>query len=319
MKRLIALAALLCAASACTTTTENMNTGANTNNNANAAATATATPAGVSQADIEGKERQVWDAIKAKNWDAFAAFMTDDFVLVSPDGALTKAQMMEGIRKYDMTEYSFSDVRFIKVDDDLVVLAYTTREKSSYDGKPEPDKPSYASSAWVRRNGQWLAAFHQETTAADPPQAAGGANSNTNANSNSNTPTANANANASSSPEAAEAANPIDKEKKVWEELKSKNYDAFATDLADNAIEVVPQGIMNKAGSIDGVKQFDANKYTQSDFKETKLDADASLVTYVVKSTDGKEVDHHSTIWSKRGQRWYAVLHQDTPAEKPTK
>src|SRR5215207_8444820 len=55
MKRMIALVALLCAASACTTTTENTNTGAG---NANAAATATPAAAGPTQADIEAKERQ---------------------------------------------------------------------------------------------------------------------------------------------------------------------------------------------------------------------------------------------------------------------
>ena len=77
MKRLIALAALLVAASACATTT-NTNEGANTNANANANAAATATPAGVSQADLEAKERQVWDALKAKNWDAFAGLLADD-------------------------------------------------------------------------------------------------------------------------------------------------------------------------------------------------------------------------------------------------
>src|SRR4051794_7147898 len=119
MKRLIVLAALLCAASACTTT-ENANTGANTNN-ANAAATATATPAaaGPSQADIEAKEHQVWDAIKAKNWDAFSGMLSEDFVIVDDGGVQTKAQMMDTIKKYDLTEYSFADVKFVKVDQDL--------------------------------------------------------------------------------------------------------------------------------------------------------------------------------------------------------
>src|SRR4051812_2687989 len=124
MKRLIALAALLCAASACTTTTENANTGANTNN-ANAAPTATATPAGVSQADIEAKERQVWDAIKAKNWDAFAGMLSDDFIIVDDGGVQAKSQMMADMKKYDLTEYSFADVKFVKVDPDLAIITYT--------------------------------------------------------------------------------------------------------------------------------------------------------------------------------------------------
>jgi hypothetical protein len=73
---------------------------------------------------------------------------------------------------------------------------------------------------------------------------------------------------------------------------------------------------MDKAGSIAGVKAMDASKYTQSDFKETKIDGDASVVTYVVKSNDGKEEERHATIWAKRGARWYAILHQGTPFRK---
>src|SRR5438270_116078 len=207
MKRLIALAALLVAASACATTT-NTNEGANTNANANANAAATATPAGVTQADLEAKERQVWDAIKAKNWDAFAGFLSDDFTFVASDGVYDKAKMTDTIKKYDLTEYTFSDIKFVKVDDDLAVLAYTSTEKSSYDGKPTPDKPRFNASAWVNRGGKWVAAYHQETEKMEVPAGQGGntnangasnANSNTNANSNANMNSNKSGANANTS------------------------------------------------------------------------------------------------------------------------
>jgi hypothetical protein len=320
MKRLIALAALLCAASACTTTTENANTGANTNN-ANAAATATATPAGVSQADIEAKERQVWDALKAKNWDAFSGMLSDDFVIIDDGGVQTKTQMMESVKKYDLTEYSFADIKFVKVDPDLAVITYTATEKSSYDGHPTPSKAKRASSAWVNKGGKWVAAYHQETEVAETPPPAGAnsntaANTNASTNSNSNASPANTNASPSASPSAAEASNPIDKEKKVWEEFKAKDWAAFSTDLADEFIEVEPTGVYTKASAVEGLKQMDASKYTLSDWKETKIDADASVVTYHVKSADGKEEGNHATIWAKRGERWWAFLHQGTPVAK---
>ncbi|HKG11861.1 MAG TPA: nuclear transport factor 2 family protein [Pyrinomonadaceae bacterium] len=323
MKRLIAPAALLMllAATACTTTTENANTGAG-NANANASATATPAAAGPTQADIEARERQIWDALKAKNWDAFAGMLSDDFVNVGAEGVHTKAQTMEEIKKYDLTEYSFADIRFVKVDQDLAIITYTATEKSSFDGHAMPSKPTRATSAWVNKGGKWLAAYHQETEAGEMPATPGGANSNTaasansNANTNANTSAANANANASASPAAAETANPIDREKKVWEEFKTKDWAAFATDLADEFIEVVPTGVYTKAASIDALKMMDASKYTLSDWKETKIDADASVVTYHVKSADGKDEGNHSTIWAKRGDRWWAFLHQGTPVMK---
>src|SRR5947209_16644627 len=271
MKRLIALAALLVAASACATTT-NTNEGANTNANANANAAATATPAGVTQADLEAKERQIWDALKAKNWDAFGGFLADDFTYVAGDGVYDKAKTTDTIKKLDLTEYTFSDIKFVKVDDDLAVIAYTSTEKSSYDGKPSDGKPLYNASAWANRGGKWVAVYHQETHSMEMPAgAAGNTNANAssataNANKNMNANTSGANMNASASPSSSPAAAPstaIDAEKAVWDALKSKNYDAFAAFLAADSLEVEPDGIHDKSGSIEGVKHFDASKFKQ--------------------------------------------------------
>jgi hypothetical protein len=319
MKRLIALAALLVAASACTTTTDNTNTGAaNTNANANANAAATATPAGVSQADIEAKEHQIWDAIKAKKWDDFGGLLSDDATLVTNDGIYDKAKTIDALKQYDLTDYNFSDVKFVKVDDDLAVLVYTSTETSTVGGKPSPEsgKKLYNGSAWVNRGGKWLAAYHQETLAEPPPAGQGGnTNANTASAANANKSAANANTSASPAASPAAPASATDAEKAVWDAIKAKNSDAFANFLASGAMEVEPEGILDKAASVKTITQFDASKYTLSDWKETKLDSDSTLVTYVVKGPgmDGKpETMRHSTVWNNRGGKWQAYFHQGT-------
>lgn len=317
MKRLLALAALLMllAASACTTTTENTNTGtANTNSNANsnANAAATATPAAPTQADLEAKERQVYDAIKAKNWDAFAGMLTDDFVIVNRDGVMAKASMLEDMKKYDLTEYTLSDFRLVKVDSDLAVLTYTETEKSTYDGHATPGKPVRASSAWVNRGGKWLAAYHQESEVVEmppPPSPAPAAS-----------PTASP-ATTAASPAASPAtalASATDAEKAVWEAIKAKNADAFASYLLPDALEVEPEGVTDKTTSAKMVTMFDASKWALSDFKETKLDSDATLLTYKAAGPEkGKTAEmYHSTIWTNRGGQWKAAFHQGTTAVK---
>lgn len=311
MKRLLALAALFLTASACTTTT-NTNTGAeNANANTNATPVATATPAGPTQADLEAKERQVWDAIKAKNWDAFGGMLADDFVIVGSDGVMTKAQMLGDMKKYDLTEYTLSDFRMMKVDADLAVLTYTTSEKSTYDGKPTPGKPTHASSAWVNRGGKWLAAYHQESEAVPMPAA-------------SPTPAPAASPAASPATAASPAASPAtiasatDAEKAVWAAIKAKNADAFGSYLLPDALDVEPEGVMDKATSVKMITMFDASKWTLSDFKETKIDADATLLTYKGAGPDrGKQVEmYHSTIWTNRAGQWKAAFHQGTIAVK---
>jgi hypothetical protein len=310
---MLLLAALLLAASACATTT-NTNTGAgntNANTNANTAA-ATPTPAaGPTQADIEAKERATYDAIKAKNADALAAMLADDFVYVSPGGVIDKAKTLEGMKTYDLTEYNMADVKFIKVDADLAVITYTETEKSTDNGKPNSGKPMRASTAWVSRGGKWLIAYHQESEVMEMPAA-------------SPTPAAAASPAASPGASASPAASPAaiasatEAEKAVWDAIKAKNWDAFGSYLLPDAYEVEPEGTMDKATSVKMIAGFDASKWTLSDFKETKLDSDATLITYKGAGPDrGKNIEmYHSTIWTNRGGQWKAAFHQGTVAAK---
>lgn len=316
MKRLLSLVALLVAASACVTTT-NTNTGTG---NANVAAntnTAATPAAGISEADITAKEKQVWDAVKSKNTSAFGALLADDFLYVSDDGVHDKAATVTGLKDSSMTDVALSNFKMLKIDTDAAAITYDIAWSGTYEGKQQTANLR-GSSAWVKRGSDWLCVYHQDTVVGESPAGeAQTANANKSA-ANANTTTANsntssANANASASPEAAD---PVSKEKMLWDELKRKDYDAFASDLADEAIEVEPNGRFDKAGSINGVKGVDFSKYTLSDFKEVKIDADASVVTYVVKSADGKEQERHSTVWVKRGQKWYAILHEGTPFAK---
>lgn len=311
MKRLLALSALLLAASACTTTT-NTNTGAgnaNANANANTAAASPTPAAGPTQADLEAKERQTWEAIKAKNWDAFGGLLADDFLLVSKDGIANKAQTLEGIKMYELTEYTFADIRVLKVDADLAVITYTANETTNENGKPTPGKPARCSSAWVNRGGKWLAVYHQESEIAEMPSpspatAASPAASPATAASPAASPAAIASATAA--------------EKAVWEAIKAKNADAFAAYLLPDAVEVEPEGVMDKTSSVKMITMFDASKWTLSDFKETKLDADATLLTYKAAGPErGKPVEmYNATVWTNRGGQWRAAFHQGTVAAK---
>ena len=60
-------------------------------------------------------------------------------------------------------------------------------------------------------------------------------------------------------------------------------------------------------------------RITLSDFREIKLDDDASVLTYTVKGT-GKDWppkgQRHSTVWVKRDGRWLAAFHQGTNIER---
>ena len=137
----------------------------------------------------------------------------------------------------------------------------------------------------------------------------------------SNRPTASTSPAPASSPAASlvTEADALAREKQVYDALKAKNYDAFAAFLAEDQLEVEPTGVYNKAQSVAGVKQIDFKGATLSDFKETKLDADATLVTYMVKSPAkgfNPAGEHHTTLWVNRGGKWLAVFHQGSEVGK---
>jgi hypothetical protein len=314
MKLMLMCAALLLAASGCTSTTPEVSNNAagqpSNSNAANSNAAMTKPAATVSEADITGREKQIWEAIKGKDADGFAAMLAEDAIYVSDDGVYDKAGTVKGIKDLALTNVALSDWKFIALDKDAAVVIYSMVLTGTGGGHQLPANPLRASTAWVNRGGKWMAVYHQDTAAKQAP-------ANPPATSTKTTP----GAKTATSPAATEtAADPVAKEKEVWDALKRKDFDHFASLLTDDAVEVEPDGVYDKAGSVKGVSQLDFSSASLSDFKVVKLDDDASLVTYMVKGSApafGPEGERHSTIWINRAGKWLAVFHQGTPAVKP--
>jgi hypothetical protein len=296
MKKSYALVLLLVIAAACTAPPTNREAAPT-----NSAATAPPTALAISEADVIAKEKAIWDAVKNKDYETFGNMLAEDLVEVLPDAVYDKAGSIAGVKEYEPTEITFSDWKYLPIDKDAVVLVYRVDVKGKYKGKEFAPQSARASSAWVNRNGKWVSAYHQEceVSTAPPPPAPGRSPAKP-------SPT-------STSTPATTGADPIASEKAVWETLKSKDYDGFASFLAADSIEVEPSGVYDKAGSVKGVSQFDFSKAQLSDFKSVPFDADTALVTYQVKLPGPMPAERHSTIWAKRDGRWLAVFHHGTP------
>lgn len=133
-----------------------------------------------------------------------------------------------------------------------------------------------------------------------------------------------ANANAASEPAAAamNEAGAIANEKAIWDTIKNKDYAAFGNMLADDQIEVMGDGVFDKAGSIAGVKDFEPSEAVFSDWKFLSIDKDAFVIVYTVSvkgKYKGKEIPKEaesgraSSAWVKRGGKWLAIYHQECP------
>jgi hypothetical protein len=316
MKRILLLAALLLAASACATdtpTTNNTNTTpANTNANTSPTPKAEAT---VTDDTITAQEKQIWDKIKTKDSDGFAGMLADDFIYIAGDGIYDKAGTVSGIKTIDLTDLTLSDWKVVMLDKDAAAVTYTVHMKGTSNGQPIPDKPLRASSAWVKRGDKWVGVYHQECEVKEAPPSPPMKPADGKA-------AAKASPTPESKPVEGSSNDPIARENQVWDAIKSKNYDLFASFLADNAIEVEETGVYDKAGSVKGIQQFDGSKATLSDFKTVNLDSNATLVTYLVKiPIKGMNPlgERHSTIWANHDGKWLAAFHQGTSVMPPAK
>jgi hypothetical protein len=322
MKRIYLCAALLLfgAAACAPVTNDNANSNANMSN-MNAANSNMMSAASWTNDDVIAGDKKAWDLIKAKDYDAFAAGLDEKFIDVTPEGIMDKAATVAFVKTLNLTEATLSDFKVVKLDKDAAVVTYTVHDKGTVGGKPIPaDSPGMRhSTAKVWRGGKWVAVFHQSTLITPsipiPPPVTASANANS-ANANA----ANSNGAATSASPATASADVEANEKAVWDALKRKDWDAFASFLAEDQIEVEGGGVYDKAGTVKSVKGFNFAPVVTSDFKTTVIDEDAKIVTYTVKGTgpDKKPfTERASSIWVNRNGKWIAVFHQGTTAAKP--
>jgi hypothetical protein len=307
MKKTLVFAALILLA-ACTAPSTNRE-----NTNSNAAADKPAAAAPLTEAEAIAKEKQVWETLEKKDYNTFAGMLDEQALSVFNEAVEDKAGTVKGVSGFVPTDVVLSDWKFLPIDKDAAVIVYKADYKATVNGQPIPPQSVYASSAWVNRNGKWLAIYHQESEILKAPPAPPSTRP-------EKTAPSPATAGTPGTPSSDVAAN----EKLVWDALRTRNYDAFATFLAPDAIEVEPHGITDKAGSVKGVQAFDLSKTELSDWKTVRFDDDASLVTYVTRYPgQTPERERHTTIWANRAGKWLAMFHQGShivpaPAASPT-
>jgi hypothetical protein len=306
MKKILVIVSALIVTAACAAPSTNQPAPANANV-ASAPAAAAMTEAGAI-----ANEKAIWDTIKNKNYEAFGNMLADDQLQVSGEAVYDKAGSLAAIKDFEPSEVIFSDWKFLSIDKDSFVVIYTVNVKGKFKGKEFPPESDRCSSAWVNRNGKWLAMYHQECPVKPPMAPAGNA-------SKANTSAAKAGSSPAASHTMATVADPIANEKMVWDMFKSKDWNGFAAVLAPEFLEVEPDKVYNKAESVKAVSEFDFSKSVTSDWKTVRLDDNAALVTYVAKFTGGPpDGERHSTIWANRDGKWLALFHHGgTPVMKP--
>src|SRR3982751_4668447 len=90
------------------------------------------------------------------------------------------------------------------------------------------------------------------------------------------------NANTAATPKAAAIsdADAIAQEQKVWDAIKNKNFDGFASFLADDQVEITDHNRNSKADTVNEVKTLAVTDVANTDWKVIHANTDAYVITY---------------------------------------
>ncbi len=109
-------------------------------------------------------------------------------------------------------------------------------------------------------------------------------------------------------------------ETKLWEAWKNKDAKPFQANLAADSVMIGSGGVQGKTAAIKEITSMgcDVKSFKLSDWKLTMIDSDAAVITYkgIADGTCGGQAlppVWASSVWVKRGGRWQAFSHQETP------
>jgi hypothetical protein len=73
-------------------------------------------------------------------------------------------------KEMKLTKWDISDIHTMWIDPNAAVVTYKWTGSGTYQGQPLPS-PVWCSTVWSKRNGKWMAVFHQESPAMPMPPA----------------------------------------------------------------------------------------------------------------------------------------------------
>ena len=109
-------------------------------------------------------ESSMWNAWKSKDAAVFEKNLSADSILVDGNGVSGKSMVAQGIATCNVKSFSLSDWKMTKMGTSTALLTYKAKQDGTCAGQTIP-ATIWASSIWMKRKGEWVATFHQETPA----------------------------------------------------------------------------------------------------------------------------------------------------------
>jgi hypothetical protein len=116
---------------------------------------------------IVAAEKDAWQNIKDKKFDAFQKILAADFRGVYASGINSTAKEVAEVRKLDFKSYSFGEMDVVFIDKDAALVTYQVTVEGTENGKDISGKMN-AASVWKKEGSDWRVAFHTDVKAEEP-------------------------------------------------------------------------------------------------------------------------------------------------------
>lgn len=110
---------------------------------------------------ITDSEKSAWEAYKNKQADAFKKYLATDYCGSYAQGTKTVDTEVADMKKTDLRDYSFADMKVVFPSADVAVTTYKAAVQSTSDGQDTSGTYNVAS-VWIKKGGKWLVIFHSD-------------------------------------------------------------------------------------------------------------------------------------------------------------
>jgi len=109
-------------------------------------------------------EHAINEAVSKGDKAALLALVAPEGLAANSNGFIPARLFVEAIPQIKITKWEIANPQVIWIDPASAIVTYTFVGEGTFQGKPLPPK-AISSTVWTKKNGKWLAMFHQETAA----------------------------------------------------------------------------------------------------------------------------------------------------------
>jgi len=119
-------------------------------------------PDAATDATFIANERALHNAVAKADKAAFLALVVPDGVWTTQQGFVPMNLLANGLDAFQLRTWDVLNPRVTRLGEDSAILLYAWTVTGTFGDQPLPST-MLSSTAWVRRNGKWLAVHHQDT------------------------------------------------------------------------------------------------------------------------------------------------------------